>query len=298
MQKSRRLKIFLMTIGAVLALAVPRSASGAITLGATFTPTTQCSSVFTFIQASSTGDLYAAPSNGVITSWAHLAAANPPALRFKVVRPLGGGSYALVAESGSTPQSAGVLNRFPVRIPVQRGDTIGFFFAISPPTPAYPCAMETGLAGDVARDINEDVPFGATSYPETLSELRLDVSAQLEPDADRDGFGDETQDQCPSDASTQRPCPPQIADTDPPETTINKAAPKKTHGTTVMVRFRSDEAGSTFECRLDKKPWKPCTSPKKLGHLRTDKHKFKVRAKDPAGNVDPSPAKDNFTVVK
>ena len=38
-------------------------------------------------------------------------------------------------------------------------------------------------------------------------DLQLNVSAILEPDADGDGFGDETQDQCPTDASTQGPCP-------------------------------------------------------------------------------------------
>src|SRR5205085_4335180 len=32
------------------------------------------------------------------------------------------------------------------------------------------------------------------------------VSADIEPDADHDGFGDETQDQCPSQATTQGPC--------------------------------------------------------------------------------------------
>jgi hypothetical protein len=32
------------------------------------------------------------------------------------------------------------------------------------------------------------------------------VAATIEPDADGDGFGDETQDQCPSQASTQGPC--------------------------------------------------------------------------------------------
>jgi hypothetical protein len=35
----------------------------------------------------------------------------------------------------------------------------------------------------------------------------LNVSAVLEPDADGDGFGDETQDQCPTNATTQGPCP-------------------------------------------------------------------------------------------
>jgi hypothetical protein len=32
------------------------------------------------------------------------------------------------------------------------------------------------------------------------------AQADVEPDADRDGFGDETQDQCPSEAATQGAC--------------------------------------------------------------------------------------------
>ena len=35
----------------------------------------------------------------------------------------------------------------------------------------------------------------------------MDLSATLEPDADHDDFGDESQDQCPTNASTQGACP-------------------------------------------------------------------------------------------
>ena len=38
-------------------------------------------------------------------------------------------------------------------------------------------------------------------------------------------------------------------------------------------------------------------SPKKVKHLDEGKHKFKVRAVDGAGNVDPTAAKDKFKVV-
>ena len=43
--------------------------------------------------------------------------------------------------------------------------------------------------------------------------------------------------------------------------------------------------------------FKACESPRKLKNLGTGKYKFKVRAIDAAGNVDPSPAKDKFKVV-
>ena len=85
--------------------------------------------------------------------------------------------------------------------------------------------------------------------------------------------------------------PPQ--DLDPPETTISKT---KVKGDDATVRFSSDEPGSTFQCRVDKKPLKPCTSPRKLKNLDDGKHKFFVQATDAAGNTDPSAAKSKFEV--
>ncbi len=90
---------------------------------------------------------------------------------------------------------------------------------------------------------------------------------------------------------------PPAADTDPPETTITKDAPKKTDESKVKFKFISDEPDSTFECKADKKPFKSCKSPKMVKRLDEGKHKFKVRAIDAAGNVDPSAAKDKFKVV-
>ena len=86
-------------------------------------------------------------------------------------------------------------------------------------------------------------------------------------------------------------------DITPPETKILKGPPKKTHKTTVKFKFSSSEAGSTFQCKLDKKPFKKCVSPKKYKKLKPGKHVFKVRAIDKAGNVDPTPAKRKFTVL-
>ena len=45
---------------------------------------------------------------------------------------------------------------------------------------------------------------GARGSTEAANELM--VAATIEPDADKDGFGDETQDQCPRQATTQGPC--------------------------------------------------------------------------------------------
>ncbi len=101
----------------------------------------------------------------------------------------------------------------------------------------------------------------------------------------------------PLACTLEPPPPPPPADTNPPQTTITKGAPERTHKTRLGFRFRSSEPNSNFECTLDNRPWRPCTSPKKVKRLDEGRHKFKVRAKDSAGNVDRTPAKDSFKVA-
>jgi hypothetical protein len=73
--------------------------------------------------------------------------------------------------------------------------------------------------------------------------------------------------------------------------------PKKAlKGSKAKYRFRSSETGSSFECKLDRKRFKACRSPRKVKGLKAGKHRFRVRAVDAAGNVDPTPAKDAFRV--
>jgi len=86
-------------------------------------------------------------------------------------------------------------------------------------------------------------------------------------------------------------------DNDPPNTKIKKGPRGKVDETTVKFKFKSDEPNSTFECKVDRKKFKPCKSPKKVKRLDEEKHKFLVRATDAAGNTDPSPAKRKFEVV-
>jgi subtilisin-like proprotein convertase family protein len=117
------------------------------------------------------------------------------------------------------------------------------------------------------------------------------------PDADGDGVPDNS-DACPSVAgpASNNGCPlPPATDTDPPETKISKPPPASSALSKVKVKFKSDEAFSTFECKLDKKPYKPCTSPKSY-KVKPGRHKIRVRASDKAGNVDATPAKAKFKI--
>ncbi|HEU4944910.1 MAG TPA: NosD domain-containing protein [Solirubrobacterales bacterium] len=78
-----------------------------------------------------------------------------------------------------------------------------------------------------------------------------------------------------------------------PETTIRKA---KIKGATAKFKFSSSEKGAKFECKLDRKKFKPCKSPKTYKGLKPGKHVFKVRAVK-GKKVDPTPAKRKFKVV-
>jgi subtilisin family serine protease len=82
-----------------------------------------------------------------------------------------------------------------------------------------------------------------------------------------------------------------------PDTTILSKPPALTNGATATLSFSSTEAGSSFECRLDDAPtFSPCSTPKEYTDLSDGSHTFRVRATDPAGNVDPSPAAWTWTV--
>lgn len=78
-----------------------------------------------------------------------------------------------------------------------------------------------------------------------------------------------------------------------PRTKIVRVRPRR-HS--ARIAFRSDRAGSTFLCKLDDRPFDLCRSPKRYEGLAPGKHVFWVRAVDPAGRVDLSPAKKKFVV--
>lgn len=90
------------------------------------------------------------------------------------------------------------------------------------------------------------------------------------------------------------PTPP--PDETPPNTKIKSGPSGTTDKEKATFRFASTEAGSTFQCKLDRKPWRSCKSPKTYRNLNEGKHTFKVKAKDQAGNVDPTPAKRTWRV--
>ena len=171
---------------------IPSGASAATQMGQTFAPDFDCTPAggLTILQSRSPGGIYAAPSDGVITRWSFQApASGTDLLKFKVARPVSGSTYTVIGESGLVDPAAGMLNSYPIQIPVKTGDIIGFYWNsgntanCSKIVFAYRARFR---AGDV-------VPPTTASF-DMEDVLQLNLSAILEPDCDEDGLGDETQD--------------------------------------------------------------------------------------------------------
>lgn len=87
-----------------------------------------------------------------------------------------------------------------------------------------------------------------------------------------------------------------VVDTHRPDTTITSHPHVNSNDSSPTFAFRSSEAGSHFECRLDGGSWRRCSSPKTYQGLALGQHVFRVRARDASGNVDSSPASWTWTI--
>jgi hypothetical protein len=99
------------------------------------------------------------------------------------------------------------------------------------------------------------------------------------------------------------PCEP--PDTNAPETQITKGPKdklklkkgKKKAKATFEFTGTDARAVASFQCSLDGGPFEPCASPD-TEKVKKGKHEFEVRAVDAAGNVDPTPASDDWKVKR
>src|SRR5215216_711063 len=82
-----------------------------------------------------------------------------------------------------------------------------------------------------------------------------------------------------------------LIDRKPPNTRIKGGPSGTTSSRTARFTFAATERRSRFECKLDKRRFARCRTPKSYAQLRSGRHTFLVRAVDRAGNVDLSPAR-------
>lgn len=82
-----------------------------------------------------------------------------------------------------------------------------------------------------------------------------------------------------------------------PQTTISAKPAARTVDRTPTFRFGSSPTGASYECQIDRGPFKPCRSPFTTKALAPGRHTFKVRAVV-GGLTDASPASFSFKVAK
>ena len=91
-------------------------------------------------------------------------------------------------------------------------------------------------------------------------------------------------------------------DVTPPDTTITRGPPPATASFVNWLEMtgtddQTAELEMEFECRVDNGPWESCDAPEEIEVLTRGQHRVEVRAVDETGNVDPTPAFRNFTVI-
>jgi plastocyanin len=91
------------------------------------------------------------------------------------------------------------------------------------------------------------------------------------------------------------PGPAPISPT-PPDTKFTLKARAKTSDRTPTFKFTATIAGATFQCSVDKKPFKACRSPYTTPALKPGRHTVRIAAVA-NGLTDPTPAAWSFKVV-
>ena len=162
--------------------------------------------------STSTTDIYTIPFDGVITSFSATTDAGGTPIKLLILRRVSGDvaddldhlTYNVVANgknfgtfSGPGPQT------FPTRVPVQAGQAIGEYGALCL-NYTYNLEDKVGFFIGAEPALGVDLHFGMTGF--FTNAVRVNLSASLEADADHDGFGDETQDQCVGSAGPQNGC--------------------------------------------------------------------------------------------
>jgi hypothetical protein len=198
------------------------------------------------------GDPYSggAPVTGVITSFRTRAFAfeAPGQITFRVANLTlpdpNNLEDALAAAVGTGPtitlppigENEPTITEVPARLPIKQGQQLAV--DISPSI-----EIIYNQTDNSSYQFAPPLVDGATQSPSTESRKELQVQATIEPDADNDGFGDETQDQCPTQKTTQGAC-----DTTPPgvnglKVVNGKVSYSLTEAATVSLKIEKKSKG-------------------------------------------------------
>jgi uncharacterized repeat protein (TIGR01451 family) len=192
-----------LALAAVLAALAPAAAADAVTtvgsdLSKTPTASVCATSCTAFgVSSSTNAPVAVAPFDGVVVRWRVRSASPAATVTLRTLRPVPGTtSYAPVSTGDAQSVPAGT-STYAARIPVSAGDIIG----VDASGGARLFVPSATFASQVFNP-----PLISTRPPSMRAGDELLVNADIERDADGDGYGDETQDLCPTDPTRHTAC--------------------------------------------------------------------------------------------
>ena len=258
-------------VAATALLALPASGMAAETFGSQLTNmpnygacddpptplTAPCSWVSYIHPSAPNGDPYAggAPNDGVITKFRIRANGPGASVTFRVANIAVANDEAQSSAVGTGPTvtiaGLGEIEEFSGRLPVKKGNHL----AIDTSTAA--AIYETG-GNEFSYGYGPALVDGAAARGSAEAHGELLVAAVMEPDADGDGFGDETQDRCLGKVDANGGCPPPVITTPPADTTEPRLsglalAKKAFKGSTKLTYGLSERATLTVKIQRIKK---------------------------------------------
>jgi hypothetical protein len=214
------------TVAAAM-LAAPGVSSAAQTIGSSLVPDKNCQKGTFYMtnMPSRATDPFLVPADGVITSWAYEGPGKgvPFSAQLKVGIRISKEEFRTDANGEAIEVKPGSRATTEARVPVLAGQRIGVWITGIGPGEAFcqasgaPESVESYFRNAEPKD---QEPGMTGKYIQLGAEIPP-VSAVIEPDADRDGYGDETQDLCATNPGPG-PCPPPV--TPAPPSTGNPGA--------------------------------------------------------------------------
>jgi uncharacterized repeat protein (TIGR01451 family) len=196
---------FCLVLATVLAALGPVAAAhAATTVGSDLSKSATASPCATPCTAFTADNTTGAPSgvvpfDGVIVRWRVKSGSAATGLALRTLRSAGTGSYVGGGTSEAQSLQQATTATFATRMPVKAGDIIGLDDGTG--------GAKVAAAATSTAVYTFSPPLGAFAHiPSKQVNRELLVNADIEHDADGDGYGDETQDLCPSDETRHAAC--------------------------------------------------------------------------------------------
>jgi hypothetical protein len=196
------------------------------------------------VQKTVDGASTALPFDGVVVRWRVLSS-HSDNFRVRILSPEGGSGLKVLSSSAVESVSVtpsppiGKVTSFATRLPIPAGSYVGL---ASPTQALAPIALN--VSGASATEYHDAADGSVISAPGTARAWKVAYDADIEPDADHDGYGDISQDSCPSIATVHDgQCP--VIDVFPPP-----ATPKITGLEVVPKQFRVKAKGASAKLKL------------------------------------------------